>query len=233
MNQRGEVTVVVLVVVAVLGGVVAIWKPSWLPGASKRAATATKTTEALVQATDHQSAVAAASVQTIGSANADAPDSPAKDFISREVPYALTLLAKPDPKALVDAEKRKVAVMEGKLDVALKLYNESAKVSAKLQAERDEAIQEKRESDLALEKAAAAEHARTMQLFGAGLIALILGGAWVWLKLNGISTQTFGEMAARIHKGEKAIEVFDEFLPKRIQKKVNRVARLSTPTPNE
>jgi hypothetical protein len=229
MNRKGEVATIVIVVVA-LGALAGfIWKPMLFPGASKRAATSTKTTEELVKASDHMAATAAANVVLMAKENANTPESPSRDFINREAEVALSRLPAPDPKELIEAEKRRVAILQGKLDVAMKFYNEAAKTSAKLQEEKNEALEAKRQADLALERAAAAEHARTLQLMGAGVVVVIIAAAWFWLKLNGISTQTFGEMAARIHKGDKAIEVFDEFLPKRIQKKVNVVARLNTP----
>jgi hypothetical protein len=198
-------------------GLIAGWvlKPSLFPGASKRAAVSTKTTEELIKATDHMAAAAAAS----------------KDFINREAEVALSRLPAPDPKELIEAEKRRVAILQGKLDVAMKLYNKAAETSAKLQVEKDEAVAAKRESDTALEKAAAAEHARTMQLVGAGVVVFILFAGFVYLKLHSIGPGTMGQIVARIRQGEQPVALFDEYLPKFLQKKVNREARLSTPTP--
>jgi hypothetical protein len=214
-------------------GLIAGWvlKPSLFPGASKRAAVSTKTTEELIKATDHMAAAAAANVVLMARENANTPDTPSKDFINREAEVALSRLPAPDPKELIEAEKRRVAILQGKLDVAMKLYNKAAETSAKLQVEKDEAVAAKRESDTALEKAAAAEHARTMQLVGAGVVVFILFAGFVYLKLHSIGPGTMGQIVARIRQGEQPVALFDEYLPKFLQKKVNREARLSTPTP--
>jgi hypothetical protein len=231
MNRKGEVATIVIVVVA-LGALAGfIWKPMLFPGASKRAATSTKTTEELVKASDHMAAAAAANVVLMAKENANTPESPSRDFINREAEVALSRLPAPDPKELIEAEKRRVAILQGKLDVAMNLYNEAAKTSAKLQEEKNEALEAKRQADLALERAAAAEHARTLQLMGAGVVIVVIAVAWLWLKIHGLGPGSVGEIMARIRKGEQPEALFDEFLPKFVQKKVNRSARLHTPTP--
>ena len=112
----------VIVALALLAGVAWFAKPSLFPGQSKRAAASTQATAAVEATTNAQGASAAASVAKIGEANAAAPASPARDFIGREVPMALSRLPAPDPQALLEAEKRRVDVMQGRLYEARRLY---------------------------------------------------------------------------------------------------------------
>ncbi len=232
-RNSGEAVVIVLVALALLG--VGTWmvKPSWFPGASKRAAASTAATAALVAATDAQGASAAAGVATIGKANAEAPASPSKDFITREVPAVLSKLPPPDPIALLEAEKRRSAVMEGRADEARRLYETEAKRAERLQAERDEALASRRSADLELERQAAVEHARTMQIVGLVVIAAILAGGWLWLKFNSIGTTKLGKMAADIRAGENPMTVLDRYVDERLHAKVQRVAKLNSTLPEK
>jgi type II secretory pathway pseudopilin PulG len=218
----------VLAVLALIGVVTWLVKPSLLPGASRNAAQSTTAT-ARVEATTHaQDATAAASVVKIGEANATAPASPAKDFISQEVPVALASLPAPDPIALLAAEKRRSAVMEGRADEARKLYETAAKHAAQLQTERDNALAERRAVDLKLETAAAAEHARTVQFMGAAVIALLFAAAWLYAKIYGIHPEDAGRIIASIRGGQDPIQAFDTYLAPRLHKAVRTAAKLAT-----
>lgn len=228
-RNSGEAVIIVLVALSLLGLGTWMVKPSWFPGASKRAASSTAATAALVAATDAQGASAAAGVATIGKANAEAPASPSKDFITREVPAVLSKLPPPDPIALLEAEKRRSAVMEGRADEARRLYETEAKRSERLQAERDEALAARRDADLAMEKAAAAEHARTMQLMGALALLLVAGAVVVWIKRGSVGVQKLGKMAADIRAGENPLTVLDRYVDERLHAKVQRVAKANTP----
>lgn len=241
-RRRGEAVTVVLVVLAVVGGLF-VAKPQWFPGASKRAAQSaqatanvTATTQAADAAANAQAAAAAASVVKIGEANAASPASPSKDFIAQEVPVALERLPKPDPAELIAAERRRAAVMEGQRDEARRLYEQAAKDSARLQSERDAALaareaatRERQAADLALEKAAAAEHARTTQLLGAVVLIIILLAVVVWVKANGVSLPTIGKIAAKIRGGVDPIEAIDDYLTPRMKVVARRAAQLATP----
>ncbi len=229
-RTKGVATVIVIVVVAILGmGGAWLAKPSWFPGASKRAANSTKATEELVKATDTQGAFAAASVVKIGEANAIAPESPAKSFIAQEVPHTLSLLPAPDPKALIEAERRKAAVLEGRLDEARRLYEASAKEAAKLQREKDEALEARRNADLAHEKAAAAEHAKTLQMMGLGAIAFLLLAGWAYTKFYSISPAKIGGILADIRAGVSPTQAFDTHINSWLHPQINREVRLATP----
>ena len=224
----GEAVTVVVLVVALIGVGAWLFKPSLFPGASRRAQQSTQTTAQLVAATDAQGAAAAASVVKIGEANAAAPASPARDFITREVPVALARLPAPDPRELLEAERRRAAIMEGRLEEARRLYEQSAKASARLQQERDEALAARRAADLALEQAAAAEHARTVQLVGAALVALLLLAAWIYSKVYSIGPDTLGRIAADIRAKVDPLAALDTHLAPRLHPRVRRAAKLAT-----
>lgn len=229
MKTRAAVDLVVIVVLALLGGG-GLWlaKPAWFGGASKRAAESTKATAELVAATDAQGASAAASVVKIGEANAAAPESPSRAFIGQEIPVALSRLPTPDAKALLEAERRRAAVMEGRLDEARRLYEAAAKNSALLQRERDEALAARRAADLAHEQAAAAEHARTVQLMGAGLIAFLLLAAWIYTRIYSVTPATLGQIAADVRAGVAPIAALNTHLAPRLHNRVRRAAKLAT-----
>lgn len=229
MNARASISVAVIVAVALLGvGGLWIAKPSIFGGASKRAADSTAATAALEKAVDAQASAAAASVVKIAEANAAAPESPSRAFIGQETTVTLSRLPAPDPRALLEAEKRRAAVMEGRLDEARRLYEQAAKVSEKLQRERDEAIAARRAADLALEQAAAAEHARRMQAIGAGLLAALALAAFVYVKAFHVSPATLGEIAADIRRGVKPIQAMTDNLAPRQYARVRNAAKLAT-----
>lgn len=182
---RGEASLIILLAVVVLGG--GAWglsKTKWFSGESKRAKTSTETTADLIAAQEKRSAVAAASVVKIGEANAEAPDSPSKTFIGREVPVALASLPAPDIEAVIAAERRKVAVMEGRLIEADRLYGDAMKRADEYQKELARAISAKRASDAALEIAAAEARAAEQQRFWFMLIAGAAGALYLWTKLS-------------------------------------------------
>jgi hypothetical protein len=229
MNRKGMTGVEVLVALAVIAAVTFVAKPSLFPGHSKRAAVSTETTARLEAATQAQGGTAAASIVKIGEANAGAEPSRSRDFIAREVPLALSLLPSPDPAALLEAEKRRVAVMEGRLDEVLRLYETATSKAERMQQERDEALAARRAADLALEKAAAAEHARTLQAMGAGIVAVLALALFAYAKLYGISLSTAGRIAADHKAGMPLITALDTHLAPRLHAQVNRAARLAAP----
>lgn len=239
MRNRAFTGLEIVVVVALFGVVAWIVKPSMFPGASKRAAQSTTATAKVEQTATAQGATAAASVAKIGEANATAPESPAKDFIAREVPVALASLPAPDPLALLAAEKRRAAVMEGRLDEARALYESAVKTAAKLQHERDNALAERRAVDLRLETSAAAEHAARVQAIIAGAVALLALAAWIYAKVYGVTPATLGLIAADIRAGVAPIHALDVHLAPRFHNAVATAAKLAselgapptTPTP--
>lgn len=218
----------VVVAVAVLGAVAAWFaKPGWFSGDSKRAKQSTVATAKVEAATQAQGAAVAASVVKIGEANAEAPASPSRDFIAKEVPLALTQLPAPDSRELIAAEKRKVAVMEGRLEEARKLYEAAAKSAETLQRERDDALAARRAADSALERAAAARDARTRQAFGAGAVAFLALAAFAYAKIFGVGVGTLGSIAADIRAGRDPLGAMDTHLGPRLHARVRRAAKLA------
>ncbi len=133
--------------------------------------------------------------------------------------------------ALLEAEKRRSAVMEGRAEEARRLYESAAKESSRLQAERDEALAARRAADLAVEQAAAAEHARTAQLIGAAILAALWAGAWFYLKRNSIGPEKLGAMAADLRAGENPLTVLDRYVDHHLHARVQRAAKLNTDLP--
>lgn len=228
---RGAVQLVVILVIAALGGL-GLWvaKPKALHGDSQRAAASTDATNKLEDTTNKQGAKAAASVVKIGEANATAPASKEKDFISREVMLALGYLPAPDALALIDAEKRKTAIMEGRLNAASELYERALKDADQIRRERDTALAARRKADLELEQTAAerlgAERQRNQMLAVAGLCLAL----FVYVKLTHLSPGALAEAVRDIKaKPEAAITALDSVTSRFQQRIVNFLSRLNAP----
>ena len=240
-STRGEVTLILAAVLAAVG-LFAMFRPKWSHGESRRADTSKQATEQVEQAVavavaaeQAKSATAAASVAQIGIAAADAPASPAIDFIRRETPFTLSLLPHPDPAALLAAERRRLAIMEGKLAQAEKLYADAYKDAAALTARAERAEQQRsaafaarRQADSALAEAAAANLALTRQraqlLIALGALVLLVAIARLYL----VSPATLGRIAADVRSGENPITALDRYLSPWLHAHVRRAAKLST-----
>jgi len=198
--SAGEISLLLAaaIVIAGVGGFIAL-KPLF-SGDKRRAKASQEATAALVVAVDNQAASAAASVATIGVANSMAPESPSKAFIGREVPAALAKLPAPDPAALLEAEKRRAAVMEGRLEEASRLYERESERASRLQQERDTAIAERRAVDLELSEAAARAAAEQQRLI-IGAVAALAAGVAVWLRLT--HGAALREMVAGVAKAKE------------------------------
>lgn len=251
-SQRGEIaTGTILLICAVLGvGGWFVSKTKWFHGESKRAETS-KTATAKVEtatakvdaAADAQGSSAAAGVAVIGRANAEAPDSPSKNFIAQEVPAVLAKLPSPDPVALLEAEKRRSAVMEGRVAEARELYAAEAKRAATLQQERDTAIAERnaamefrRQADAALAEAAAVHRADEQRQVILTIVAALAAAAWGYSRLFGVSLGNVGRMAADIRSGVPPIHAIDTYLAPWHHATVQKAAKLAAdivPHPSE
>ncbi len=202
MNSRGAATLLILGIVVLLGGGAwGISKTKWFHGESKRAKTSTDTTADLIAAKDKQSAVAAASVVKIGEANQVAPESPSRSFIAREVPVALASLPPPDADALLAAERRKAAVLEGRLVEADRLYGDAIKLAGEYQRAAERAISAKRASDLALEQAAAETRGAEQNQFWLTLLAIAVVLLWAWTKLTHASPLALSRFVQDVKSG--------------------------------
>lgn len=242
-SARGVGVVEVVVVVAVLGLVGWLAKPRLLDGESRRAdasAAASAQVETAVAravaAEQAKGATVAASVQQIGLAAAAADPSPHTDYIIRESAWVAPLLPSPDAAAQLAAERRRLAMVEGRLDEARRLYATADKDRAALlaRAERAEgatakAFAARRQADAALAEAAAANLALKRRSAQQWLTigALVILAVFLWL--NGISPAKIGRAMADIRAGTSPAAAFDTVLPEWIQSRVNRAARLATP----
>jgi hypothetical protein len=219
----------IIAVLALLG--VGTWfvAPKIFPGASKRAQTSVQTTQELVAAKDAPAAANAASLTVINRALASVPDSPSTRFIANEVPIMLARSPAPDPMELVAAEKRRVAFLEGQLDEQRRLTAVAMKGSVEQVARITKAELAKQASDQALVESAAAEHARTVQLAVAAIIALLAATGWVWLKFNSVSIPNIGKLAADLRSGADPIAALSSIVDVRLHDKVQGFAKQETP----
>lgn len=208
-STRGIAPAIILIAVLVSGLGLWIAKPKIIHGASKRAAASTKSTERLVTAVDKQGAEAAASVAKIGEANAVAPDSPSKEFIAREVPVAQSKLPAPDPAALIEAEKRRAAVMQGRAEEAEKLYATAMQRAATLEKERSAALVARREADLALEQSAAEQRGAERQRDIFILAGVLAVGLYVYTKVTHLSPGAIASVVSDIRNGKDPVTAID------------------------
>lgn len=243
MNRRGAIETVLLLVLAGLG-LFAAARPELIPGTAahraKRSAQATQAvssaTQRVADAHQRQGEEVSAGLTSIGRANEAAPSSPAKDFIAQEVPFLLGVSPyKASPAALVAAEQRRAAVMQGERDEARRLYAQAYDRADQLQRERDAATaalaraqRERQRVDQELAEAAAAEHARSLQLAGALLAAGAVAAAFFWLRFHSISLPAMGRIVADVRAGESPLQVFDRYIDHRLHPKVRSAAKLAT-----
>lgn len=173
-------------------------------------------------------AKAAASVQQIGVAAGQLPDSPQREFIAREASLVIPpLLPAPDPKALIEAERRRVAILEGKLQLADRLYADATKDNAaliaratKAEAKLAAALAERRETDTRLVEAAAYSRGKDAVIAALAAIIVLCVAGWIFAKLNGIGPRTLGMMSADLRAGHNPQEVLDRYVPVRLWKSV-------------
>ena len=235
--RRGEGTLILVVLLAAVAAY-ALPKPKFLSGESRRAEASKEATAEVVAAVEEvkkaeeaKGAKVAASLQQIGVANTDAPDSPQKDFIGREISHVSPLLPPPDYEALLAAEQRRLAVTQGRLELADQLYNKASKENEKLlrQVEKLEqdyqrAVALRREADMRLSEAAAAVRAREQVIGGLLGICVLLGVLYFVAKVNGVSLRSLAVAAADIRGGEQPIQALDRILTLSQQRKVSRLA---------
>lgn len=225
MKARGEAsTLLILVLALVAAGAISL--PNLFNRDNKRAKESQQTTEQLIDAQSKQGAAVAASVVEIGRANTLAPDSPSKDFIDREIPLTLSKLPPPDPKELLEAEQRRLAVMEGRLLEANKLYGQATIRAEKLALELERAVNARRNADKALLLAAEARSAAQRQRLLFGLLAGSFAALWILSKIYGIGPQTAGRIVADIRQGISPVQAFDSHIPDYLKPSVRKAAKL-------
>lgn len=217
-----------MLVLAAISAGVFVFKPKHLDGESRRASASTTATAKVETTTTAQGAAAAAGVVEIGRANADAPESLSKQFIEREVPSVLAKLPAPDPIAQLEAEKRRNAVMEGRIAEISVLYAKEANRSATLQKDVVDAKAERKEVDLKLEQYASLHlgEARQRNIMIAIIVTLVVG--FLWVKFTSISTTSAGNIVADIRAGVNPIDAFDIHLPPWLHPSVKKASQLAT-----
>lgn len=231
-NQSGFAVLeyfAVAAIIAIAGYFVA---PKLFDGASRRADQSVEATKALEDANRAQGAFVAASITSIQRANSDAPESPSKAFIGLESGLALSGLPSPDYKALLESEKRRVAVMEGRIEEISGLYEKAGKRLSELQKERDEAVLQRQAIDQKLVEAAAVSRGKDQVIVAMGLLALLLLCVTVYMKFFGINSATLGLMAADIRSGTPPIIAMDTHLAPWMLKKVQKHAKLNINLPD-
>jgi hypothetical protein len=231
-KTKGIVVSEVLLLVAIVGALGFFAFPKLFDGQSRRADSSVEATAELEAANKAQGAFVAASITSIQKANSDAPESPSKDFIGLESGLALSGLPSPDYKALLESEKRRVAVMEGRIEEISGLYEKAGKRLSELQKERDEAVLHRQAIDQKLVEAAAVSRGKDQVIAAVGLLALLLLCVTVYMKLFGINSATLGLMAADIRSGTPPIIAMDTHLAPWMLNKVQRHAKLNINLPD-
>lgn len=225
---RGFVWVPYLIVLAVLGIGAWIVKPKFLDGDSKRAAASVEATNKLESSQTALGASVASSITVIGRANMLAPESPARDFIGREIPVALAKLPSPDPKELLAAEQRRSAVMEGRAKEAEALYSNEAQNSAKLKQDLAKALEGRRKADSDLSEAAAERLGAERQAHIQMAVIAVLVLLWGYAKFYSISPATLGRIAADVRSGVSPIQAMDTNLAPWLHNSVRQASQLAT-----
>lgn len=226
MNLKSRAGVAPLLILLYIAGAAAVGlfvaKPKFLSGESKRAEKSAKTTDELITAKDKKSAVAAASVVKIGEANAEAPSSPQKDFITREIPVALAGLPAADIEALLAAEARKRAVCEGQLLQADKLYGAAMEHTKELEQKVVAATAAKRAADVELQTVAAANLATERQATRWIIVASLCIGLYVYTKFTHIGIGAIHEAVSDMKAGVPGVQAIDN-VTSRLQQKLCRL----------
>ena len=232
----GVIEVVAIVAVAAwLGPKVA---PSLFDGRTKEAeASANASAEVeermakAIEAEQAKGAVVAASVQQMGVAAGQLPDSPQRTFIVRESGWVAPLLPPPDPAALLASERRRVAILEGQLELADKLYRDGTKDNAALLARAVKAegrvikaLAERREVDTELAESAAYARGKDAVIGILAAIVVLIGILYGYVKLTGFGRADIARMANRIREGMAPLDAIDATIPDRLHASIEKTA---------
>jgi uncharacterized protein YxeA len=216
-TKKGEVTLAVVAVIAVIGLAVLWFKPTVQESNAQRVEEVTQSIETNDDAIDSK---VSASINQIGVANALAPDSPSKTFIGKEVVLITPALPSPSMEDLLEAERRRVAVMEGRIAEANKLYGEAQVDISELIAEKavlKDDLQ-KLKNDL-YKQAGAADFLKKITII-IGLIAAIVTALFIWVRIQ--SGKVYGGLREFIsyNKNERVLgelrEAFDTDIKRRL-----------------
>lgn len=227
-RQRGTAVVDVVVVIALLGALGWAGK-AFLGSGKKDAKESVAATEQLVDTVEDKEAQVAASLVSIGAANVEAPETPSKAFIEREVPAALSLLPEPPESALKAAETRRMAVMEGNLREANRLYAQLKDENIELQQRYENAVKRRIDADRQL--VAAANERMSDQLRNMGVLAvagLLLYG-WVTRARQSVPLAVVGQTLAHARQPESMVRELDTVLSPSQQRVVKKASKAHTP----
>lgn len=227
--RRAEITLGILLLVGIGAAITALVmpKPKFLDSRSREAdksADVSKAVEAAVEKVNEANAMKGATVAAshaeIGIAVGQLSESPQKEFVQRELVWLSPLLPPPDQKALIAARDRRIAILEGKLDLAAKLYVDADKDraaiisrAAKAEAKADAAISVRRDMDTQLQESAAyirGKDAVIGVLLGISVLALCLYG---YTKLTGFGRADIARLANRVREGMNPIDAIDATVP--------------------
>lgn len=184
---------------------------------------------AAVEGERKKGAVVAASLNQMGVAAGQLPESPQKTFLVREGAFTSALLPAPDPEALLESERRRIAILEGQLQLADKLYARASKDNADLIADNAKlrvkvatALAERREADAALAESAAFQRGKDMAIAVLAAIVVLCVLGWIFARLNGLNVRTLGMMSADLRAGHNPQEVLDRYVPVRLWRSVKK-----------
>lgn len=237
----GEVATTVLLVVSLVA--LAGWiGPKVLPSvfdkgtrqADQSADASAQVEQAVAKAVDAEQkkgAVVAASVAQIGVAAGQLPDSPQRTFIVRESGWVAPLLPPPDPVALLAAERRRVAILEGKLELADKLYAAAAKDNAatlaravKAEARVVKELSDRREVDTELAETAAYARGKDAVIGVLFALAALCGIGWFVARKTSLPKLALAHMANRAREGQTAMDVIDGVVPDTWHDEIEKLA---------
>lgn len=219
----------IILVLAVLGVAGWLGKGFLFSEDKKNAKESQQATQRLLEAQQEQAASVAASVTSIGAANAEAPESPSRAFIEREVPEALALLPNAPESALKAAEQRRMAVMEGRLTEANRLYAQLRDENAYLIKQKNEAVARRIEADKTLIQAAnerAEEELKRTLIIGA---AILLALGWFTRARQSVPLAVLGQNLGMANRPKELVSHLDATLTPSQQKAVRKHAKLHTP----
>lgn len=241
-----EIIAIVAICGVFFGGGALLLKSKRLDKESQRAARGVETTNNAIATTKNVDAItnqrgaeAAAGVTSIIKANSLAPDSPAKDYIAREGANVLAKLPAADLIELLEAEKRRSAMMEGRAEQAEKLFatanadniRKAAELATAI-SEREAAFEAKRLADEAITQAAEVNRQlglrsfyQKVALIGLAILLLIFVAAFAYAKLYGIGSGTLAQITTDIRAGTPAIQAIDTYISQGLQKRAANKAK--------
>lgn len=119
--------------------------------------------EAAYKAEIQKAANAAASVDAAKRSSTNQPPSPVTTFVDKELGVALQLLPPPDAATALEVEKRRAAIMEGRLAEANKLYTQASTEADRLKLESENLKRQAAEAQVKLEAAQKSHEAALAQ----------------------------------------------------------------------